>query len=382
LPATAVYLAISGVRQFCLWTVLLMIATAASLIGCERLEFAGPRWLGWAIMMFVVGPLHMSTVAQRLRHRMTQHLDSVFLVCTMLSFMWWLGGLPNLGRGDFTGVMSHSMTLGPVAAITGILALCRATNYRGFGWFAVVIASFLLVVRASSRAALVAFLLGSLIVVGLRIRKNGVASLAVIFAAIAVAIAPNVWLGLVIERLPAELTSGLARKATINTRELHWQARWDEFLSRPSLGVGFNSAWEDSVGYDSESGAVESGSSYISLLSMTGYIGTTAFALLCLQLAVRVRAHWPNLCEEKQTRICGLAGFWAMHLGAEGYIYGIGSLLGMAFWLWMGHVHDQLQTIQSRAAGQTALNTSAISPMAWAMNPQVRAGGLRMRRSS
>jgi hypothetical protein len=54
------------------------------------------------------------------------------------------------------------------------------------------------------------------------------------------------------------------------------------------------------------------------------------------------------LGEQTQLELVGLAGFWTVHLGAEGYVYGVGSLLGLSFWLWLGWLGDVVQAAAAK----------------------------------
>jgi hypothetical protein len=76
---------------------------------------------------------------------------------------------------------------------------------------------------------------------------------------------------------------------------------------------------------------------------MTGVVGAAAFLQVVSKPAIGAVRHWRLLGEQIQLELVGLAGFWTVHLGAEGYIYGVGSLLGLAFWLWLGWLADVVQ---------------------------------------
>jgi O-antigen ligase len=345
---SVIYMAIDGVGRLHLLGVLLLAATGASLWHCERLDFAVTRWIGWSILVLILGPVRSTWRVRHFRRLSFTILSHVFLVATLLSAGWWLCGLPNLGRGDFTGVFAHSMTLGPVAGLAGLLALLRALdrgtplNYALFGL------SMMIGMLASSRSALAALAAGTLIVVALRWKRSPVISFAAVATAASFIVAPATAIAIVGSVLPSDFTEGLERKSFEHTREALWQARWDEFTSSPLTGVGFVSAWEDSAGFDDESGAVETGSSYLAMLSMTGCIGAGAGLLLAASLAFRTFSVWSMLAERQRLHICGFAGFWLVHLGAEGYIYGVSSMMGLTFWLWIGRLHDELQDVAHR----------------------------------
>ena len=117
----------------------IFVAAGVSLIGCEQVGIALPRWLGWIILVVTVGPVISGIHARVFRDTLYRYVSLVIVCATMLSALWWLVRLPNLGRGDFTGVMAHSMLLGPIAALCGLLALSRALSGRSPVWYAVFI---------------------------------------------------------------------------------------------------------------------------------------------------------------------------------------------------------------------------------------------------
>jgi hypothetical protein len=75
---------------------------------------------------------------------------------------------------------------------------------------------------------------------------------------------------------------------------------------------------------------------------MSGLVGAGAFAWLIVSTIFRVANRWRWLCASDRLEIVGVGGFWFVDLGAEGYVYGVGSVLSLAFWLWLGRVTDQL----------------------------------------
>jgi O-antigen ligase len=318
----------------------LLLATAASLWNCDRLDYVLPRWVGWTAVIAALGPFIYSQRAVLLRRWVRHYLENAQLAVILLSFLWWIGGLPNLGAGNFTGVMWHSMMLGALAALVGIRSLTKglpSRDWRQYGLFAIC---FVLVLLASSRVALAAFLAGSLIVLALGARRRPAVSWLLLMAAAIPSLGLAVTDSAVDLLLPSALTSGLQAKEFVNTREKHWEARWEEFVSAPLTGIGFSSAWDGAAGFNVESGAVETGSSYLQVLSMTGVLGAAGLLGLVAVSAWRIHRNWHRMTATQQMQVCGFACFWCVHLGAEGYLYAVSSLLNMTFWLWLGGLHD------------------------------------------
>jgi O-antigen ligase len=335
------YVLAGGVARLNWRGLAVILAAGVSLCRCESFDYSLTRWLGWTLMLVTVGPVNNSRLAQQFRRSTLTTITAVFTLVTIASAAWWVVGLPNLGRGDFTGVMWHSMTLGPLAAVTGLVALARATRGSA-AWYGVFACACLVAVLAASRSAIAAMVLGVMVIVILRMKRRPILSMTMLAVALVGAVAPETTLDVLGGLLPERITGGLSRKQWDHTRELHWQARWDEFCASPLTGVGFAVGWEGSIGYNDETGAIETGSSYLSILSMTGILGATAFLWLTFSLARRTWRRWPSLAPREKLQTASLGAFWSVHLGAEGYIYAVSSLMGLAFWLWLGCLGDQL----------------------------------------
>jgi O-antigen ligase len=359
----AAYVAGAGIGKLSKSTLLVVAAAGLSLVHCERLEFALPRLLGWVVLVVALGPANSTATARHLRSRMVVAMNGAFLAITFMSSLWWVAGMPNLGRGDFTGVMAHSMVLGPIAGYVAVLSIVRLFSRGSLLWLVPYGNAWLVAMLASSRAALAAAAIGTLVVIAVNFKRNLVLAGTLVAAALAVAVAPNHVIGLATRVLPGSLTKGIANKSWNHSREQHWNARWEEFASSPLTGVGFAAAWEDSVGVDEETGTVETGSSYISILSMTGCVGAAAWLVLVASFAIQVVHRWRDLPSRDRLAACGMASFWLVHLGAEGYIYAVGSLVGVTFWLWLGCLNDSL-CVESRRPAMLRLapGTAGVGP--------------------
>ena len=128
--------------------------------------------------------------------------------------------------------------------------------------------------------------------------------------------------------------------SVISSRENLWDARIAEFQSSPVLGVGFT-AVDDAVKggtmpYDVNTGMVESGSSWLIILSMTGLIGSIFLLPLFVSSFFLV---WRDPCSFSAL-ISGVLVLFYVHMIAEGYIFYAGSLLAFMMWLTVGVAHD------------------------------------------
>src|SRR4029079_17552325 len=117
--------------------------------------------------------------------------------------------MPNLGRGDFTGIMAHSMVLGPIAGYVAVLSIVRLFSRGSLLWVVPYANAWLVAMLASSRAALAAAAIGTLVVVAVNFKRNLVLAGSLLAAAAIVVIAPNDVLSLATQVLPGSLTEGL-----------------------------------------------------------------------------------------------------------------------------------------------------------------------------
>ncbi len=346
--AAAIYVMLGGVGQPNFFGLLLLGATGASLLHCDRFDFAWPRWLGWVLLVWSIGPITLTRFHIQFRGALFRHLNRLFLWCTIASFAWWLLGLPNLGRGTYyhTGVMWQSTLLAPIAAIVAVRALCNAVFKNSHRSYVIFLIGLMTCTLAASRAALAALGAAIAAILIVRLKRDPIVAMAAALpiAAFAGFLALPMLLG---DSSSSHISASLQRKGLVHSREGHWQDRLDEFRSSPWLGVGFASAWEATKGFDENSGAVETGSSYIAMLSMTGLSGIIAFGLLMSNLLRRFWVQRTRLTQEVHLQVAGMTAFWLVHLGAEGYIYASGSVLGLSFWSWMGCVHDVVHHSES-----------------------------------
>jgi O-antigen ligase len=222
--------------------------------------------------------------------------------------------------------------------------LNKTLSDRSLLWSGVALASFLPVLLAGSRTAVMGLAAGVLILLSVRFAMARIAwiLLAGLLALRLLGTAGEGHESLSSERSALhELTATLRDKGVNNTREELWQARWEEFWSSPLTGIGIGMANGAGSAESEASSVVEPGSSYLALLAMTGLLGAGAMAFLLFQLFHQVRVScqiipWSSFAE----RLAILA-FLAVHGIAEGWILAAGSPLAFVFWLNLGGLADK-----------------------------------------
>jgi O-antigen ligase len=130
----------------------------------------------------------------------------------------------------------------------------------------------------------------------------------------------------------------LTGKAGVNSREILWQNRWAEVDASPLVGVGIGVDTFGIVKSEYGTVVVEPGSSYLAVLSMTGVLGSVSTLLLIFSAIIKFLGKWDTIPEDIRTEVFAVGAFWAVHAVAEGWIFAVGSILCLFFWLWIGQV--------------------------------------------
>ena len=272
---------------------LLLIGPFISVIANDIPEYfrAPERLVYFMITMFVVGPIYVNTSTLIFREKLLRNLI-VYLgvVGSVLSVIWSILGLPNLGRGPFSGIFTHSMLLAPFSSVGLIYCIWHIVNYKHRRKVFIALALFCLyaLLLSNSRVAMIGALVCSLIIfsVGMKLMQK---------VAVVTFCAPLLIIGLTYLVDNTSTFDFISNRGTLsNTREALWEDRLSEFSNSPIVGVGFASVDplsqinNTTYDQDSQTGVVEPGSSYLAILSMTGIIGGLAMTIFLLQCLLDV----------------------------------------------------------------------------------------------
>lgn len=241
---------------------------------------------------------------------------------------------------SFGGLTTHSMVLGPLSGIGAMYLFYRFLNRKGFGKVFLIVAIIVCLVTclfAASRSALLAAISGGLIMLYISSPKKSNFILA-LFTIVLV--------GMLTLPLWENATRGITNKQQANeelgrfgSRTSKWEARIDEFKQNPVTGIGF--AAVDPLNYDeydSQTGNIEPGSSWLTILSMTGMLGFLLFLGIIIKPIRSLRKH-PS---PYNALVMGLLVFLLVHMIAEGYIYAGGGVSCFRAWLFIGCAYDQI----------------------------------------
>lgn len=324
--------------------VVLVIAAIPSLSQEGIDKDSALRWCGWVFMLIAIGPLFGGL--SRYRAQLWAAMGWLSLIISGASLLVWIVGVQLAGRGNFFGVMSHTMILAPVAGMSLIESLNRYFRTENKLWLATSGAAMINLLLCASRSAMVG---ASLAVLWMILNVGGLKRQSAMAAISA--------LGLIMmiidsgffsqesrdrstDKEKHVLTEILRVKSDSNTRAWLWEARIAEFQGEPVIGIGFT---RTIYGRKSTAGEIEPGSSYLAILSMTGLVGAFGWVFFLTQLRSAYRRAADSLPKFDRLALGGAGVFFAFHLAFEGYIFSCGSFVGLWFWALLGMFYDLVE---------------------------------------
>lgn len=305
------------------------------------------RFILFTLLVVCVSPIITNVEAIRNRRNMFHMLLVVCVIIGVGSFFAKFLGINYMQRsrmdvlaqaGTFGGLTNHSMMLGPIAGIGALYMayLAYTTKWRWY-WIIAALSTFS-VMFSASRSAFASLIAGMTIMLfRLSGSVNKFAITAVALIMLGMASFP-LWGGamdVIIAKNEANIRAGGAT----NSREKLWNSRMNEFYNSPVFGVGFAAIDRQSSGdggFEKRTGMVESGSSWLIILSMTGLLG--ALMLIPTLLKAYLTAYQDK--DQFSALVCGILTLFFIHMLAEGYIFYGGSQLAFMLWLTVGVAMD------------------------------------------
>jgi hypothetical protein len=322
-----------------------LILIVISVFFSDEFEFSLIRTILWLLVFMVAGPLFSGAKIAVYRNYLWVHFKVAVITITMLSFAWYVLRLPIYGKG-MAGVTVHSILLGAIAGISMILIFATAIHFRKpYLHWPMFFVSFITCLLAASRVAVLAGCAGCLAVLVFQVRSQ-INQVFLLLSIVILSLAVWTFFDLGASHISdiytagqlSEYTQELAIKGFVNTRDRLWSNRLIEFENNPFFGVGIGvdtfAIRKDSL----PSGAVEPGSSYLTVLSMTGIFGAGGLLLLFASLGGRFWSRIVMLTTIERAQFVGVGTFWAIHAVAEGWIFAGGSILCLFFWIWVGRL--------------------------------------------
>lgn len=335
---SSAFILVNKTNKYNTVSLLLLGALLLSVVNSDYMRISAMKFAALFLVMIMVGPLITSDRSRQFRDYAWTAFKYSAVIIALLSCAWKFAGLPNLGRGAFTGVMTHCMLLAPYSGMAACLLTIKLFQGKlKAGVLAVICLIPLLL--AGSRAAILAFLVVEVLVfllnVGKKDRFGRMAKLGTIalFLLLAMMILTGGFSKFIAE---SDYVKTLRLKGTSDTREERWDACMLDFRSKPIFGVGIGVSGNSMI-IDEENASVEPGSSYLAVLAMTGMVGVIVFSLLVLNLfsvTINHRQIIANL------DVYAVLVFLIVHGLFEGWILSAGNSLCFVFWLTLGRLSD------------------------------------------
>ncbi len=313
---------------------------------------AWERLGGYTMILLVVSSLFACKYSTQLRAKILYYIMEVAILLSVGSFFAYflginlfvrLGEQLEISAGKFSGLMNHSMVLGPVAGLSGFVLfasiLSKKTKKDYLFTGAMALCCFGACLLSASRAAVGAT--GVACVYALfryyRKRMSKMVTVVVVMVGLLMATFP-LWGG-VTDFLVQKQKGNESMGSAIYSRERKFTARILEFKSSPIIGIGYNVVIPEYDGVVMSNGQIEPGSSWLAVASMTGVLGLSVFITICVK---EMRRAWKIERPLTSSILGGMLLFFLVHMIAEGYIFAPKNCLSMLFWLIIAVIDDNM----------------------------------------
>ena len=303
------------------------------------------RFMLFIGVLIIASPLFQNTFLQLFRRYCLYSILAICIIVSIISFIFFFMGInfmdytANLDfaekGGLFGGLANHSIILGIVSGIS-ICTLLYLGITKKWLWLTLLIPCIGSLLFSASRGAIGASIAGVIAILIAYGRHSN--SRTKIWLLLLIAIPSLAYIANNTSVMDGIISKSTDRSSSlIESREDKINYRIEEFKESPIIGIGFSTI--STVGgdeIDKRSGRIEPGSSWFSLLSMTGIIGLIFFICIiyrCLKLQISNNSTHSIL-------LIGLIGFFIVSLFSEGYIFAAGSPLCFTLWLLIGNCYD------------------------------------------
>ena len=328
-----------------------IIACALSIVLASPPSFF-KSWgrLGLFVLVFMaVSPLLQSKEARKFRKSVLQLTLIVALIVSLVSFVFYFLGINYMVRyastefmgiaGRFGGLTRHSMILGPISAIAATYCSYRALSTKNNLYWLLAVPCIACTMFSASRSSFLAAILGFFVMLYANSNSKKKLMKRLFWIVLVVYASFPLWSNALSGLSDKQQNNIEMRGSAMGSREGKWENRFDEFKSSPIWGVGFCACDpQNTSDYMKSTGTVETGSSWLSVLSMTGVLGFIPFCLLFVLSLVRLWIKKGNNIEN--SLFLGLMTLSGFHMMAEGYVLAGGNLLCVLTWLIISCSYD------------------------------------------
>ena len=345
------YLCVIGIKRVNVTMMMLYLVAMLSILLNDVPDFfqAWPRLGTFILLTAVVSPAFYGKKLTAFRLQMFKSVCVLLMLATLIST-----GLLLTGRGYgragvyFQGITVQSMIMGPVAAASSVF-FAYQLQYKSRIWFmkvlyfAGILCGGLCVLQTGSRSAFIGAVVSLVAFMMFRhIKHIGKFYKHIIIVGSLLLLSTPLWNSFTDKLL--KKNGGEAGALNVDSRQVHWLQRVKEWETSPIIGIGFGTvdAKSEVSTVDRQSGGVETGSSWLCALSMTGILGFTCVLSIFVGGIYR---SWKiiKISPPVGAFLFALIVFFIFHMMAEGYIYAGGSFLSAQLWLLFGIIYGLSQ---------------------------------------
>lgn len=304
------------------------------------------RLASFTFIIIAIGPFFSNSKIFFSRFRFLTIFNKIIVFLSALSYLLYISniyvGKQTRGdlnyRPDFTGLFGHSMILSPISSLSilylfYIFTSQKLSRRQILFYIIVIIICFLSLVTSGSRMSFLALLISITFLLFKKFKSNFLvfSKYFLLISSIIILTFP-IWqdnASFMIDKMRFDDVSS-TEDLTLS-RANKWNSRLIEFDNAPFIGIGFSSV--DINGFDNfdrDTGQIEPGSSWLSLLSMTGLIGFFSFLFINFKI-------YKNISENNLGNyIKAVLLFFYLSFLTEGYIFASGSILFFYYWMILG----------------------------------------------
>lgn len=357
------FIAVSKSKNTYILPLLFLLCCSGSIIiGNPPEYFKSWARLGlFLLLLFAVFPILSNAKVNNIRHLLLRYsiwLCSFIGVTGVFCFIFGINYMHNIfnssieSSGIFGGFAKHSMMLGPCGAI-GMITCCwlsfqvkRRKALNILCWVGVFL-SLLSAMLSASRIASVGGIIGITTLLYIANKGKIMKLLAESIAIIALLIVSYPLYETYASPLINKQEKNEEAGSTFSSRENKWNNRIEEFKAHPVFGVGFASVdINNKTDYDLSTGALEPGSSYLGILSMTGICGSIVFIAIFYPILLKLfKSSLYSPISSEKILWTSLLMFFSVTMIAEGYVLAAGSYFCFLFWLLLGVSYTSIHNI-------------------------------------
>ena len=309
------------------------------------------RLMGFTLNIALLSPLIESDTFGKVKKRLFSYTFVGLKIIMFASFIAYFLGINLADKYSydtywaFGGITNQSMALAPISAmclIQGVWALVTCDINTRYKMFLIIqcLCSIWCIMVAGSRGSL----LGAIVSIAIIFYHYGSFKQIIKYVFIPLVAAmflPGNILDTAFYTINIKQENhAISTTNILSTREQKWIARTKEFKENPIFGCGFASQThftdDDIMSYIQETGGLEPGSSWLSILAMTGILGFIPLGGLMIKTSLQLWASSRN-----NTNAIFFLALWIFYLFngmMEGWVFYSGGFIFFLWWLLFGTI--------------------------------------------